>query len=467
MRAMDMLLTAACFVLAYFLKKHYLPEPFRGLTQEPSYYVVLLLVIIIWYISLNAIWAYKDPRNSGAATQMWDVLKANGLGLLILSFVLYASKMPVSRLMIGIFVVLDVGALIAFRAVAAAVVRRMDTRACNAAHVVIVGSRDRAGDVVSAIENHYQNNVHILGCFDPDPDRAEFRVAGKYPVLGTMEALEGFLQDNVVDELIVAMPIKKLPGGDRCLAVAEEMGITARIVPDWQLHHLAYQPIVAGISVSSFYGVQTLTLKSTPKSQGKLFLKALVDYSAGAVLLVLSLPVFLAAAAAVKASSPGPVFYRQERLGKNGRRFDMLKFRTMKDGADKHIDEVRQMNECDGPVFKIRRDPRIIPVVGTVLRKTSIDELPQLVNVLRGDMSLVGPRPPIPAEVNEYETWQRRRLSMKPGITCLWQVEPCRNDLPFCKWVEMDLAYIDQWSLRLDFLILFKTVKAVLMGAGR
>jgi lipopolysaccharide/colanic/teichoic acid biosynthesis glycosyltransferase len=206
---------------------------------------------------------------------------------------------------------------------------------------------------------------------------------------------------------------------------------------------------------------------SVPKNQGKLFLKSVFDYTAAAVLVVICLPIFLGAALAIKASSKGPVFYRQQRLGKNGRRFDMLKFRTMQDGADKHLDEVRQLNECDGPVFKIRKDPRIIPVVGSVLRKSSIDELPQLFNVLRGEMSLVGPRPPIPSEVNEYETWQRRRLSMKPGITCLWQVEPCRNDLPFCKWVEMDLAYIDQWSLRLDFLILFKTVRAVLSGAGR
>jgi exopolysaccharide biosynthesis polyprenyl glycosylphosphotransferase len=461
------MLTAGCFVLAYFLKKHHLPEPLRGLTQEPSYYVILLLVIIIWYLSLNTIWAYKDPRKSGAATQIWDVIRANGLALLILSFVLYATKMPVSRLMIGIFFVLDVAALSIFRVVAAMAVKKMDTSDLSATNVVIVGSRERAMDVVRGIENHYRNNVHILGCFDPDSERVGMLVGGKYPVRGTMDALEPFLRENVVDELIVAMPIKKIPSGDRCLATAEEMGITARIVPDWQLHHLAYQPIVASIFVSPFYGVQTLALMSVPKNQGKLFLKSVFDYTAAAVLVVICLPIFLGAALAIKASSKGPVFYRQQRLGKNGRRFDMLKFRTMQDGADKHLDEVRQLNECDGPVFKIRKDPRIIPVVGSVLRKSSIDELPQLFNVLRGEMSLVGPRPPIPSEVNEYETWQRRRLSMKPGITCLWQVEPCRNDLPFCKWVEMDLAYIDQWSLRLDFLILFKTVRAVLSGAGR
>jgi lipopolysaccharide/colanic/teichoic acid biosynthesis glycosyltransferase len=240
-----------------------------------------------------------------------------------------------------------------------------------------------------------------------------------------------------------------------------------RIVPDWQLHYLAYQPNVASIYVSPFYGVQTLTLMSVPKSQGKLFLKALFDYTAGGVLLALSLPVFFVAAGLIKATSPGPVFYRQERLGRNGRRFQMIKFRTMVAGADQRLDEVKCMNECDGPVFKIRKDPRIIPFIGTLLRKTSMDELPQLINVVRGEMSQVGPRPPIPAEVDEYEVWQRRRLSMKPGITCLWQIAPRRNDLPFSKWMELDLAYIDQWSLHLDFLILFRTVKAVLMGAGR
>jgi FlaA1/EpsC-like NDP-sugar epimerase len=251
---MDTLLIAGCFVLSYFLKKYYLPGELRGLAQEPSYYAVLLMVIIIWYISFNAVWAYQDPRRHNLVTLLWDVLKANGLAILILSFVLYATKMEVSRLLIGIFIVLALGATAGFRAVMRMVARRYDSNEQNATNVVIVGSRARAEDVISGIENHFQNNVRILGCFDPDPERAGVAVRGRYPVLGTMEDLGPFLQQNVVDELIVAMPIKKIPSGDRCLAVAEEMGITARIVPDWQLHHLAYQPIVASISVSAFYG---------------------------------------------------------------------------------------------------------------------------------------------------------------------------------------------------------------------
>jgi lipopolysaccharide/colanic/teichoic acid biosynthesis glycosyltransferase len=135
--------------------------------------------------------------------------------------------------------------------------------------------------------------------------------------------------------------------------------------------------------------------------------------------------------------------------------------------ADQKLEELRALNEADGPAFKIKNDPRIIPFVGTFLRKSSLDELPQLINVLKGDMSLVGPRPPIPGEVDEYEIWQRRRLSMKPGLTCLWQIAPRRNDLSFNQWMKLDLEYIDKWSLRLDFLLLVKTAGAVITGAGR
>ncbi|MCG8531001.1 MAG: sugar transferase, partial [Desulfovibrionales bacterium] len=159
--------------------------------------------------------------------------------------------------------------------------------------------------------------------------------------------------------------------------------------------------------------------------------------------------------------------FRQERMGQNGRRFQLLKFRTMVVDADKMVDDLQALNEADGPAFKIAKDPRIIPWVGAFLRKTSLDELPQLINVLKGEMSLVGPRPPIPFEVEKYETWQRRRLSMKPGLTCIWQIAPRRNDLSFEEWMRLDLEYIDKWSLGLDFSLLVKTARAVLTGAGR
>ena len=169
----------------------------------------------------------------------------------------------------------------------------------------------------------------------------------------------------------------------------------------------------------------------------------------------------------IKLSSSGPVFFKQERCGLNGRKITIYKFRTMAADAEDRRDQFHGMNELDGPVFKIKKDPRIIPFLGSFLRKTGLDELPQLLNVLKGEMSLIGPRPPIPAEVEKYDLWQRRRLSMKPGITCLWQCTPDRNDVCFHDWMRMDLQYIDNWSLVLDFKILLKTAVVVLTGQGR
>jgi len=183
--------------------------------------------------------------------------------------------------------------------------------------------------------------------------------------------------------------------------------------------------------------------------------------------LIVVAPLFAVIALAIKISSKGPVFYRQERSGMNGRKFMLYKFRTMVADADQKRKELEALNESDGPVFKINNDPRIIPVIGPFLRKTSLDELPQLLNIFRGEMSLVGPRPPIPAEVAQYKPWQRRRLSMKPGLTCIWQTSPNRNDLSFNDWMELDLEYIDTWSPLLDFKLLLKTARVVLLGEGR
>jgi exopolysaccharide biosynthesis polyprenyl glycosylphosphotransferase len=192
--------------------------------------------------------------------------------------------------------------------------------------------------------------------------------------------------------------------------------------------------------------------------------KRAIDLTVAGTLLVLAAPALAVAGALIKLTSPGPVLFRQVRCGLYGRPFHMLKLRTMHQDAEQRRKDLEHLNEATGPVFKIRNDPRVT-TVGRFLRRWSIDELPQLLNVIRGDMSLVGPRPPIPAEVAQYETFQRRRLSMRPGLTCLWQVNG-RSDIGFERWVELDLEYIDAWSLGHDFKILARTVPAVLRGKG-
>ena len=194
-------------------------------------------------------------------------------------------------------------------------------------------------------------------------------------------------------------------------------------------------------------------------------IKTAFDYVAGAVGFVVALPVFAVIVLAIKLTSKGPVFFKQERSGLNGRRFQLYKFRTMVDNAEELRETLEAQNEMTGPVFKMANDPRIT-AVGKILRKISLDEFPQIINVLKGEMSVVGPRPPIPSEVGEYDLWQRRRLSMKPGITCIWQVNG-RNKIDFGEWMKMDLEYIDNWSLWLDFKLLLQTVPAVLMATGK
>jgi exopolysaccharide biosynthesis polyprenyl glycosylphosphotransferase len=201
-----------------------------------------------------------------------------------------------------------------------------------------------------------------------------------------------------------------------------------------------------------------------PQLSFSIILKSLLDRILAAIGLVLASPVMLAAAIAIKMTSPGLAIFKQPRCGLNGRRFTLYKFRTMVTNAEELKKDLMKYNEVDGAAFKIKNDPRITPV-GRILRKTSIDELPQLFNIIKGDMSFVGPRPPLADEVARYDRWQRRKLSMKPGLTCLWQVSG-RSDVSFEKWMKLDLEYIDHWSLWKDAQILFRTVPAVLRGTG-
>jgi len=218
-------------------------------------------------------------------------------------------------------------------------------------------------------------------------------------------------------------------------------------------------------NVDYFSQMPFLTFMNTPRNYVALKIKYTIDVIAAFLILVLISPLMLLIATLIKWQDGGPIFFSQERVGLYGRTFSCLKFRTMTVNADAQKASLMEKNEQEGPVFKIKNDPRVTRI-GNLLRKSSMDELPQFFNVLFGDMSIVGPRPPIPAEVKEYERWQRRRLSMKPGLTCIWQVSG-RNNIPFEQWMKMDMQYIDTWSLKLDALLFLKTFKVVLTGDGQ
>jgi exopolysaccharide biosynthesis polyprenyl glycosylphosphotransferase len=266
------------------------------------------------------------------------------------------------------------------------------------------------------------------------------------------------LRRRVIDEVIFAVSRDELDELEETFLLCEEEGVRTRVLVSFFPH------VISRVSLERLRDMPLLTFSTTPENEFLLLLKRVVDFAMALAFLVVLSPLFLVLALAIKLTSRGPILYRQTRCGLGGRRFTLYKFRSMRTGADQDREALLPLNELDGPVFKIRDDPRCT-AVGRFMRRFSLDELPQLFNILKGDMSFVGPRPPLPEEVERYERWQRRRLRMQPGLTCLWALEG-RNQLNFRRWMELDLQYIDTWSPVLDWKILLKTIPVVLIGRG-
>jgi exopolysaccharide biosynthesis polyprenyl glycosylphosphotransferase len=277
------------------------------------------------------------------------------------------------------------------------------------------------------------------------------------PVISELEAV---IAQEPIDEVFITLPREKYGHLiDTIVRLCEEQGIIVRLRTDM------FKLKIARWQVDELDGMPIVTIRSGPLDGWQLLAKKLLDVFGSAGLLLAMAPIFGIIALLIKLDSPGPVFFRQERVGLNKRRFRLFKFRTMVDGAESQQHTLESLNEADGPVFKIKGDPRITRL-GKFLRRYSIDELPQLINVLKGEMSLVGPRPlPVRDIVRIDAQWHKRRLSVRPGVTCLWQVNG-RSQVGFNEWVRMDLEYIDQWTLGLDLKILIKTIPAVLKGSG-
>ena len=330
----------------------------------------------------------------------------------------------------------------------------------NLRQILIVGSNERAAHLVNVMMAHGEYGYQLMGMLDEDPSRARFLDEFNVPYLGTLSDLERILLEHVIDEVYVCLPVRTYYETITSMAyLCEGIGTPLRMIAD------LFPLRIATSRVRQLEDIPLLSLSVTPDSQTLLLLKRVIDLAiSSAFLVTVAWWLFPIVAILIKLDSKGPVFFQQERVGLNQRRFKMIKFRSMVAEAEAMKAALLAQNEADGPVFKMRRDPRMTRV-GRWIRKFSIDELPQFINAFLGHMSIVGPRPPVPSEVEKYTWDQRRRLSVRPGITGLQQVSG-RSDVDFEQWVELDLAYIDNWTLMEDIRIMLRTFQVVITGKG-
>jgi exopolysaccharide biosynthesis polyprenyl glycosylphosphotransferase len=410
-------------------------------------------IAVLWMQGLYSSQAHWTRRGDIAA-----VLRATLIQLVLTLSLLWFFKLPdVSRLLLVVVFPSLAVAAIGIRIVIRQFLVFFRDCGRNVRYMLVLGAGSRAKVFADLVESHAELGMVVIGHLKADA--SDSGVVLDRPLLGMIDDLEQILHTQIVDEVAICLPFSMEDLIEQAAYVCEQEGKIVR-VPVAPMERL-----LTTARLESIDGIGVYSLANGPDRAVGLLVKRVLDIVGAAVLMVVLSPVLALLALAIRLDSRGPVFFRQERVGLHGRPFNVVKFRSMCTDAEDRLSDLREHNEINGHAFKLANDPRITRV-GRFLRRSSLDELPQIWNVLRGQMSLVGPRPPLPTEVANYDTWHRRRLSMKPGMTGLWQVR-ARHSPEFDYWVAQDLEYIDSWSLWLDFKIMARTVPAVLAGTGR
>jgi len=420
-----------------------------------TYFPLLATVLLAWLAASTLARLYTVYRTLPFLTELLRL--ANALALVALAAALAEplwDDQGVTRAVLQLYPATALAFLVCGRLVIRAAAGLARRSGFNTRRVAVVGQGPLAQEVVERFATHPEWGYAFAGYVLEDGAVAE----EDCPVLGRLGGFGTLLQEQVLDEVIFAVPTERLAAVQDAARLCEEQGINFRIFVD-----IVYGGL-ARLESSGIDGLPMLAYTTVPTNELALAAKRAFDILVSASVLLLLSPVLLAICVAIKRESPGPVLFRQRRTGLHGREFDLFKFRSMHQDAEAQLARLRTQNEMSGPVFKMRNDPRVTRI-GHFLRRTSLDEFPQFWNVLRGEMSIVGPRPPIPEEVRQYQRWQRRRLSVRPGITCTWQISG-RNDVSFDRWMRLDLEYIDSWSLMGDLSIFARTIPAVLSAKG-
>jgi exopolysaccharide biosynthesis polyprenyl glycosylphosphotransferase len=458
---MSLIWADLCVVVLALLLAHRIGMS-RGwqLTDVRSYMWILVAALPAWHFFMTQQGLYSSVRRMTFSAFSMRLLNVHIFaGVVVVAVVALCKGETLNRPLFFLFFACAYGLLFTYRAFGLFVLRRMRSTGYNTRHILIVGTREKARKFHELLKLHKDWGFTVVGFLQASEGKLLDRVDG-HAVLGRESDLIDVCRNNTVDEVVFCVPGDYVPAVEHSLQLLEELGITVRVVVDFWNHEAVCKELDLfhdELPIVTFY---TRSLDSW-----QLLLKRSMDILGASVGLTITGLLLPFIAIAIKRSDPGPIFFSQERIGQGGRHFQCWKFRSMYTDAEARKQELMEKNEMSGAIFKIKDDPRIFPF-GHFLRDTSLDELPQFWNVLKGEMSLVGTRPPTPNEVEQYENWHRRRISIKPGITGLWQVSGRNNIDDFDEIVKLDLHYIDNWSIWYDICLLFRTLKIVIVRDG-
>ena len=449
----DLVLTSLAFFAAYEtrIRLHFERTFF---IDFPVAALLLVLSSLCWIAIGYWFDVYEKLDSAHPRVVLRDTFRQCALGAVSLVLAEFLLRLDLSRSFVALFAVYAWILLCLFRINAAHFVGAIRREFGAAHYVMVVGSGEKAAALGRALEQSSDYGIRLMGFLGDEAGKVQLSQRyEQYP----LSRLPELLRDHVIDEIIFAVDSRRLPQMEEVFLLCDEEGIRTRVVVDFFPH------VNSQVYLDRLGLMPLLTFSAAPHDEIRLLAKRITDVLLAAAALVLLLPFMLLIALLIRLTSPGPAIFRQERCGLNGRRFTFYKFRSMCDNAEELKASLQHLNQ-KSTAFKISNDPRLT-WLGRFLRKFSIDEWPQLWNVLKGDMSLVGPRPAVPEEVELYQRWQRRRLRMRPGLTCLWAVSG-RDTLDFDTWMKMDMQYIDNWSLALDWKIIFRTIPRVITGHG-
>jgi exopolysaccharide biosynthesis polyprenyl glycosylphosphotransferase len=450
----QVLLTLVCFLGAMRITNAF----FKPILWDSVQYKILSFIIVLLWILL------LDQANLGRVgrIKMYSISFIEYLTVIIVgNILLFASIVildldSVSRIVLGVFAVVNFITLYSFKFALSAVMKYFRREGMNSRLILIIADEDSSYFIDRLIET--KDWGYRIWAIMSDDEAIIAKYGSEFHTIPYERDLSLIIDDRAIDEVFYCKSSLDQNEIQRFIYSCAEVGVVFRM-QSLLLNYVKMQSTLSYLNQMPF-----LTFRNTPDNYIALKFKALTHYIISAFVLLILSPVLLIISILIKLDG-GPVFFLQKRTGLNGRHFSCYKFRTMVVNAESLQQSLMTQNEQEGPVFKMKNDPRVTKI-GRFLRKTSLDELPQFINVLRGDMAIVGPRPPIPSEVKQYKRWQNRRLSMKPGITCIWQVSG-RNNIPFDQWMKMDMQYIDTWSLKLDFIIILKTIRVIFTGDGQ